>query len=52
MTSSESDVSDSSDSSEYHFTSEYIPYEGESLVPIGDDMIVDRCKGTANRAYS
>ena len=42
MSSSDSDVcssvADSSDSSEYMFESQYLPYEGKPLAPLGEDI--------------
>ncbi len=50
MSSSDSDISSSdpgsSDSSEYVFGSQYLPYEGEPLAPRGDDILEENSEET------
>ena len=48
MSSTESDISasisDASDSNEYIFGSRYLPYEGEPLAAVGDDITDEFCE--------
>lgn len=43
-------VSNSSDSSEYVFGSEYLPYNGEPLAPQGDDIMEGNGDETTEKA--
>jgi hypothetical protein len=54
MSSTESDISasisDSSDSNEYIFGSRYLPYEGEPLAVVGDDITDEFCEEATEEA--
>ena len=54
MSSTESDIfasiSDTSDSSEYIFGSRYLPYEGEPLAAVGDDITDEFCEEATEEA--